>query len=199
MTQLDHYNSRRPHAASRTRRTAVAVAAVVAPILAASLLASGAGAATSASRPSATQPVKPDFSFYAGKTVTFYTGGSPGGANDELALIAAPLMASYLHCTINVVDIPAGATVPAQDTTAASTPNGLSFGQMGPIGNVENEVQNIPDVNFHMVQMEYIGGVSPAQYVIAATKASGIHTMTALIKSPTPVKFLALSGGGQLT
>lgn len=189
--EANRWRSRR--SAGRVGRSCLAVVAG---------LASGAVVATAASgavaRPS-TKTVKPDFAFYVGKKVTFITGGSPGGANDELAVELAPLMSSYLHCTVIVEDVPAGATVPAQDDTAAAPADGLTFGQMGPIGNVENEIQNIPDINFHMLTAEYIGGVSAPEYVIATLPSSGIRTLAQLVKDRTQTSFLALSGGGQLT
>jgi len=51
----------------------------------------------------------------------------------------------YLHSTVNVVDMPAGATVPAQDTDCGISTQRSDVRPDGDHRNVENEVQNIPD------------------------------------------------------
>jgi tripartite-type tricarboxylate transporter receptor subunit TctC len=146
-----------------------------------------------------TKVVKPDFSFYVGKQLTLITGGAAGAANDEAALIVAPLMASYLHASINVVDMPAGATVPAQEAIAASTPNGLTFGQGGPVGDIESQDVGQNDINFPLRTQEWIGSFSPPQYVIATTPNSGIKTISQFEKADGGgLKYLSLSGGGSL-
>jgi tripartite-type tricarboxylate transporter receptor subunit TctC len=143
--------------------------------------------------------VKPDFSFYVGKTLTLITGGAAGASNDEAALIVAPLMASYLHCAINVIDMPAGATVPAADAIAASAPTGLTFGQMGPLGYVLNQDIGDNSINFPLRTQEWIGGFSAPLYVVAATPGSGVKTFTQYLRADGGgLKLLELSGGGQL-
>jgi tripartite-type tricarboxylate transporter receptor subunit TctC len=142
-----------------------------------------------------TKAVKPDFSFYVGKTLTFDTGGAPGGAYDEFALSIGPLMASYLHCTINVVDNPNGATAVAADAGAASTPNGLTFASGGLDGYLDDDVAGTTNVNFPLKTQEYIGGYGPPPYVITTSPSSGIRRLSTLLRTPGE-KWLELVGEG---
>lgn len=174
------------------RLGAVALSALALPFATGSL----AGATDTASK---SKTVAPDFAYYVGKSVTFITGGAAGAANDEAALIVAPLMASYLHCTISIIDMPAGATVPAQEAIAASVPNGLTFGQGGPVGDIESQDVGQNDINFPLRTQAWIGSFSPPQYVIAVTPNSGFKNLAAVFKSTTGgINFLTLTGGGSL-
>lgn len=146
-----------------------------------------------------TKVVKPDFAYYVGKSVTLITGGAAGASNDEAALIVAPLMAAYLHCQIHVVDMPAGATVPAADATAASIADGLTFGQAGPVGYILSQDIGVNTINFPLRTQNWLGGFSPPLYLVATTPNSGIKTFTQYLRADGGgLKLLELSGGGQL-
>ena len=131
--------------------------------------------------------------------MTLITGGAAGASNDLAALIVAPLMASYLHCKINVIDMPAGATVPAADAIAASAPDGLTFGQAGPLGYILSQDIGVNTINFPIRTQEWLGGFSPPLYLVATTPNSGVKTFIQYLRATGGgLKLLELSGGGQL-
>lgn len=125
--------------------------------------------------------VKPDFAYYVGKTVTLYAGGAPGGTFYALDSIIAPAMASYLRCTINIVDVPAAATVPEQNDVAASAPNGLTFGEAGIGTDISQQATHTALINFALSKVVPIGANLPTDNVLIVQPSAGVNNLSQLL------------------
>jgi tripartite-type tricarboxylate transporter receptor subunit TctC len=158
----------------------------------------GASARSSEDKTSAAKKkakVVPDFAYFAGKTITFITPGSPGGSNWDAASILAPLMASYLHCTINIEDIPQGGSIPAQNTTAAQAPNALTIGWMGPPGDILNSLTNVAGVNFTMQKQVILGAIPGNDEVLISRSGSNFPKLGDVMRAKTPISILNATTG----
>ena len=158
---------RRARLHGETRRTSPAKVALAAGLCAASaVLPVAAGAATShRSLPQKTDLQKGK-AFYQGKTINFVSPASPGGGFDQWARLVAPELASYLHATVNVSNIPAGNTVAGQDFVAHAAPDGLTVGWMNAGPDIENTVLNLPALNFNPLREAFLGATAPGQTAI---------------------------------
>lgn len=139
--------------------------------------------------------VKPDFAYFQGKTITIVAAGSVGGTSWTEAEVAAPLIGSYLHATVNVLDISTGGSFPGQDYAASQPPNGLTIGELLPQGDLEANVLNSQSINFSMKKVNLIGSpLSPASIFFARSQ-SGIRNMEQVLKSSVPIPTLNLVSG----
>jgi hypothetical protein len=134
--------------------------------------------------------VKPDFAYFAGKTITWEVGGAVGSAAWELASVAAPLMASYLHCTINISVTPVSIT--GQNIAGDSQPNGLTIGEVTPQGDITDDLSSnpIPNVNFSLQTIGLLGAAPSPPSLFVAAPSSGFKTINDLVTSKTPFKDL---------
>jgi len=140
-------------------------------------------------------PVQIGKKFYAGKTISFISPGSVGGLFDLIARDLAPYLATYLHSTVNVTDIPAGATIPGQNFTEAATPDGLTIGELNSVGDAANVLTGTPGINFNPGRVAYIASYAPTPLVLLATPASGLTSFSQLQNAVTPIKGLTLTTG----
>jgi tripartite-type tricarboxylate transporter receptor subunit TctC len=154
-------------------------------------------ASTNASASSA--KVTPDLAFYKGKKITVIVGQPPGGAYYDDATILGPLIGSYLHATVNVVSIPQGDTLPAQDKVAASAPDGLTIGTMGIPTDTYDIIANRPGVNFNIQKQVFIGGNAWSVYVYAVSCTGASQTFGSwdeLTSGKQSFQYLTTNGGG---
>jgi hypothetical protein len=128
-------------------------------------------------------PLQRGLAFYKGKTITFISPGTPGATYDIWARLAAPYFASILHATVNVVDIPAGATIAGQDAAEAAVPNGLTIGMMDPVTDATNSITHTPGTNFNAQYTRFIGAFGPATEVWI-TKPGSITSWAGAVNSP---------------
>jgi tripartite-type tricarboxylate transporter receptor subunit TctC len=112
---------------------------------------------------------KPDLSFYKGNTITWDVPSAPGASFYTSATVLAPLVGKYLGATVNVVSVPAGATVAGQDQAAAAPNDGLTIGTLNVSANVSNAATKQPGINFDMTKVAYIAGlpINPDVFVVA--------------------------------
>lgn len=134
--------------------------------------------------------------YFAGKTLTFYSP-TPAGGNDDLALrIIAPVMVQVLHAGGYVVqDYPTNGSVPEQDTVAAAVPNGLSIGDMDLNGDLNRIIAGEPNINFNPASVRLIGNLYKNSTLIAGTPTSPYHTIYRLLHAKAPVTWLEVYGG----
>lgn len=155
----------RPRRLSRAARAAVALTTLG---IAAGIPVAAAGASTSHTESLLTKGMK----FYKGKTITLVSPDSPGGGFDQWARLLQPALATYLHATVNVENIPAGNTVAGQDTVAKATPNGLTVGWLNAGPDIEDEILNIPALNFNPLREAFLGATAPGQTAIVTLNSS---------------------------
>jgi tripartite-type tricarboxylate transporter receptor subunit TctC len=138
---------------------------------------------------------QPDFSYFAGKTITLDASGAVGGTNwTEFNGVESGL-ASYLHATVNIVDYPTGDSIPGQNAAAGAAPNGLTVGEVGPQGNLIDDITNTPNIDFSMQKIEMIGSPHAPESIWYAGPGSGITKITQVMKSKTTLSALDLSTG----
>ena len=104
--------------------------------------------------------------YYRGKTMTFVSPDKPGGGFDQWARLVAPALASYLHATVNVDNIPAGNTVAGQNEVAHSAQSGLTVGWLNAGPDIENNVLNLPALNFNPLREAFLGATAAGQTAI---------------------------------
>lgn len=183
-------------AVSNPRRTRTAIAALALATVAASALSAcasgsdgssakkgsaGATAVTSAS-------VAPDLNFYKGKTITWVAPSAPGASFYTSATILGPLVGKYLGATVNIVSVPAGATVAGQDQAAAAPADGLTIGTLNVSANVTNDASKVAGINFDMTTQAYIAGLPINPDVFVASTSSSYKTWDALVQAAPSVK-----------
>jgi tripartite-type tricarboxylate transporter receptor subunit TctC len=149
----------RPTCSTRRRAAAVLAVAVVG-----GTLLSGVAAAS---------PAGANLAFYKGKTITWDVPSAPGASFYDSATILAPLVEKYLDATVNIVSIPAGATIAGQDQAAAASPNGLTIGDLNVSANISNKATNVAGINFDETKVGYVSGlpINPDVFVISPSQS----------------------------
>jgi tripartite-type tricarboxylate transporter receptor subunit TctC len=112
---------------------------------------------------------KADLTFYKGKTITWDVPSAPGASFYTSATVLAPLVGKYLGATVNIVSLPAGATVAGQDQAAAAPNDGLTIGTLNVSADVANAATKQPGINFDMTKVGFIAGlpINPDVFVVA--------------------------------
>jgi tripartite-type tricarboxylate transporter receptor subunit TctC len=153
---------------------------------ASSLTPTGAGGAAPGSQP--------DFSYFKGKTITYDVVQPPGGTFYVAAQILAPIVAKYLHATVNVVSVPAGNGVAGQDQVATSAPDGLTVGTLNLGVDLENQLTNTPSINFDLKKITVVAGLPINPDVFITAPNSPYKTWNDVIDSKTSIKSLDYAG-----
>ena len=171
------------------------VATTVAVALAGTSLALGVSVASAAAPAKRLTPIQQGLAFYKGQTMTFISDGGPGGEFDLIARDLAPYFASYLHATVNVIDISTGATIPGQNEAEAATPNGLTIGEINALGDAANVLTGTPGINFNPARVAYVASYGPSPLVLLATQSSGLTSFAQLKTVTAPSKALTQPTG----
>jgi tripartite-type tricarboxylate transporter receptor subunit TctC len=189
-----------------SRRTRWNRCAVIVAMIAASTLAACANTSSSSINSSGTSTAaaaaaaaKPDVAFYQGKTITDIVEQLPGGEYYTDDQILDPLIAKYLHATVNIVSNATGQSIAGQDQIAAAKPDGLTIGTMTLPTDIYNYLANLPSVNFNFQQQALIGGITWPVYVFAAACTTGKPQFTSwsqLASDTASFQYLTTNGGG---
>jgi tripartite-type tricarboxylate transporter receptor subunit TctC len=123
---------------------------------------------------------KADLSFYKGQTITWDVPSAPGASFYTSATVLAPLVGKYLGATVNIVSVPAGATVAGQDQAAAAPNDGLTIGTLNVSANVSNAATKQPGINFDMTKVSYIAGLPINPDVFVASPSSKYTSFASL-------------------
>jgi tripartite-type tricarboxylate transporter receptor subunit TctC len=140
----------------------------------------------------------PDLAFYKGKTVTWDVPTPPGSAFYSTAVILQPRLESYLHATVNIVSIPAGATIAGQDQAAAAPADGLTIGDLNLSVDVTDLATKVPTVNFNIQSPQYLAGLPINPEVIVSQPGSPYQTWDALVKAAPAIKSTDYPGSAEL-
>ncbi len=132
--------------------------------------------------------VTPNFSYFAGQTITLDSPGNPGGSYDGMARILAPALATYLHATVNVVDY--ANSIQGQDAAGNATPNGLTIGELNMAGAIDAFATGQPYTNFPIKTATYLGGLLTIEDDVVVTPSSGITSFKQLVADPNAVGVL---------
>jgi tripartite-type tricarboxylate transporter receptor subunit TctC len=189
VTECDRSPVRRLRQRPPGRRAWLAVLSVACLALAMSACGSKSGSATTTSS-------GPDLSYFKGKTITMIAPDNPGGSFDQWSRLMAPAMASYLHATINVENIPAGNTIVGQNTLASSQPNGLTIGWLNPIEDVSFDITGgSSGLNFNPVNEDMIAAPGQNITVWVTTPSSQYTSWKKIVSAKSPVSTLDVTSG----
>jgi hypothetical protein len=172
------------------RKFAVGVASLVA---AASMAVPGiAGAATAS-----TNAPKPDFGYFAGKTLTLIVPAPPSGAvTNALDVDVANFVGSYLHATVNEQYVAVNGTIGGSNEAAAAPPNGLTIG----INTIEStliDLATAPNVfTFNLKKLEWIGATAGSPRVIVSCNPA-IKSWSQVVHGKTPLTWLGIADSNQ--
>lgn len=157
------------HAARRWTRTGLLLGVALTAGITACSSGGGGGGTAAGSLASVPKSSKPDTAFFKGKTITWDVPSAPGASFYTSATILAPLVGKYLGATVNIVSVPAGATVAGQDQAAAGSKDGLTIGTLNVSANVSNAATKQPGINFDMTKVAYIAGlpINPDVFVVS--------------------------------
>jgi len=133
--------------------------------------------------------------FFNGKTITLIAPDNPGGSFDLWSRLLAPLMAQYLHATVNVQNIPPGNTIVGQNTLAASSPDGLTIGWLNIGEDITNQTKGVPGVNFDPTKMGFVGVAGQGDFVLVADPSSSYKSFDDVVKATAPVPTLDVTSG----
>ena len=135
--------------------------------------------------------------YYKDKTLRFVVGYSPGGGFDIYTRTIARHISKHIpgNPTTVVTNQPgAGGLIAANSVYKVAKPDGLTIGNF--IGNlVIDQVIGSPGIEFDARKFEWVGVPMQETNACALTKASGITSLEAWKKSPTPVKLGATRPG----
>jgi tripartite-type tricarboxylate transporter receptor subunit TctC len=159
---------------------------------------SGTSSPTSGKTAQAAANTTPDLAFYQGKTVTWDVPTPPGSAFYSTAVILAPKLGAYLHATVNVVSIPAGATIAGQDQAAAAPADGLTIGDLNLSVDVTDLATKVPTVNFDIKSPQYLAGLPINPEVIVSHPGSPYQSWNALVSASSALKSTDYPGSAEL-
>ena len=138
---------------------------------------------------------KPDFAYFAGKTITLIFANSVTSAGYTQAADLVPYVERYLHATVNLIANPAGNQILGQDQAASAAPDGLTIGWDYAGNDIIAAIQNQPNIDFSLEKQVIIAGVPSANNLLVACPGSGITSLKQLLHSTSPVKFISTAVG----
>ena len=141
-----------------------------------------------------TTPIEKGRAFYKGQTLTMLAAGAAGGAIDLPFRLLATAIGSYLHATVNVEDIVPGASIPEQDTLAASTPNGLTIGWINALSDASFVLTKTAGLNFNPAREAYLAEEDGSLDVLVAQPHT-LANFAALKSSSSEISTLTETSG----
>lgn len=158
-------------------------------------------AAASGSTSSGSNPPSIANNPFAGKTVRLISSGPAGSTHDLACRAVAPLLAKYLHATVDVVDMPGGGQLKAWNYLAAAKPDGLTIGTSDIQGLLANYWEKVPNETKNIQNLTYLGfvaggtgGGSKVLFSVNTSKAPLTSIFTLVKDHTTPVKYLGSVG-----
>lgn len=127
--------------------------------------------AQAATTPSSSRPKNP----FAGQTIDLVSSGAAGSTHDLFARAVGRGIASYLHATVDVVDMPGGGQLLAWNYVNHAAPNGLTIGTADVEGQLANLWEKVPNNSVNPAKNTWLGGfpgAGSAEVFFASTSAS---------------------------
>jgi tripartite-type tricarboxylate transporter receptor subunit TctC len=153
-------------------------------------------ASTRPTAKAATKLVKPDFAYFAGKTINIIWANSAGSVPQFVSAI--PEVEAYLHATIDITYVPTGSGIVGIDEAMSAAPNGLTLGGSALSSIVSQLVFNENDpYSFSVQAIQYVAATRGEPNLIVSCPNSGTDftSMKQVIHSTTLVKEMATAGG----
>lgn len=158
------------------------------------------GAATATTSTPKRSLLQAGLAYYQGKTVQFIVTSSAGSPTDTQDRALSQAMGTYLHATINPLNITTGGTIGGQDILAHSAPNGLTIGSYSLNTEYYDLITHGPVTNFNQEHEVFLGGIPNSDSVIVTQSNSNISSFATLFNatSANPTKVLVNLGLGAL-
>lgn len=137
--------------------------------------------------------------FYSGHTITFIAPSAVAGSYDEFARALQPYLASYLHATVNVIDISTGGDISGQDQTASAADTGLTIGALTSLSDASDAAADVPGLNFNPSRVAWIAGTGPGTDVLVQRPNGPFTTFAALKAATTPTRMITVTSSGTST
>jgi tripartite-type tricarboxylate transporter receptor subunit TctC len=126
--------------------------------------------------------------FYKGKTVTFYTPGSPGGGYDTYMREMIPHLAKRTGATFVPVNEPGGGHLLAVNKTYTSDPDGLTVLLTDGEASLVGQLLEIPGARFDLLKMSWIGRVNGEKRMLLFTNSSPYKTFKEAVEGSETLK-----------
>jgi tripartite-type tricarboxylate transporter receptor subunit TctC len=130
-----------------------------------------------------TAPVLAQGNFFAGKSITLYSGFSPGGGADGEARMVARHLARFIPGNPNIVvkNMPgAGGIVLANHIYNSAETDGLTLAMPGRSGFLLSNVVKDSSVTYDIAKFTYIGGAGSTNSILWLRKGLGIANLAQL-------------------
>jgi hypothetical protein len=138
------------------------------------------GAATKA------KPVKPDFAYFKGKTITYMVPFAAVGISALEPQVVMPEIAKYLHATINI-EYSNGAGSIFQNDVAAAKPNDLTIGSMTVASDLNSIFSGTSTLTFSPTAVTNFGSFGTPPYLDVACDTSSITSFAQVTGGTTPI------------
>lgn len=130
-------------------------------------------------------------SFYAGKTIRFIVGFSPGGGYDLYTRTIARHFGKHIpgNPTVSVENMTgAGSMIAANHSYSVARPDGLTIGHF--IGGLFlQQLLGRPGIQFDAAKFEYLGVPAQDNFVAGVAKSTGITDMDRWLATKQVIKF----------
>jgi tripartite-type tricarboxylate transporter receptor subunit TctC len=139
--------------------------------------------------------VKPDYSYYYGKTINLIWSNSVGSIPQYADIISQ--VGQYLHATINMTYVPTGGSVVGLDQAMSAAPDGLTIGGSGVATILGQLIFNQTDpYSFAIKDLNFIIATKGSPNILVACPNSGanVTSMKQFMESTTPLNALTVPG-----
>ena len=171
---------------------------VESPAAAALAPSTGSGQAKPAASPAAAPAAdKATNNFYAGKTITFIAGSTPGGGTDTLARITARHLPRFIPGNPNIIvqNMAGGGGIPALNHLFnVAKPDGLTFDGSIAQTLLYAQLQGVDQVRYDLRKATWIGNTIVDPQVLWVRSDSPYTSLEAIRTASTPPKLGAQAG-----
>lgn len=134
-------------------------------------------------------------SFFKGKTITLIVPDNPGGTYDLYGRLLAPYLGKELGATVVVENVSGAGGIVGANKLAASTPNGLTIGNIGPGGAIGNVIEKQPGQQFNITKFNWIGQPGTPPNALLVSKSAPYKTFKQLQAAKSPVGMVDIKSG----
>jgi hypothetical protein len=159
----------------RHSRFAVGAASLMA---AASIAIPGIAGATTPS----TKAPKPDFAYFAGKTITLIEPSPPATVTNATGVDVGQFLDTYLHATVNVQYVAVNGVIGGANEAAAASANGLTIGFSALSNDLLSLVTGPDPFTFNFKKVEWLGAIATSPLVLVSCNPS-IKSWSQVVKS----------------
>ncbi|WP_067934988.1 Bug family tripartite tricarboxylate transporter substrate binding protein [Alicyclobacillus kakegawensis] len=134
--------------------------------------------------------------FFKDKTMQILVPYGPGGGYDQWARLIAPYLQEYLGLgKVEVVNVPGGGGIVGTNQIYSAKPDGLTIGDTNAGGDVFDQIDNTPGVNFDVTKLTWIGRPDDDPHILGVHTNGPYKSFTDLEHAQKTIKALATGKG----